>query len=96
MTHFSGQPQNKISCGCQPLYTQKGAICQDICGDGFDVDSSTSYCDDGNVVSSDGCSSICQVETNYKCENGSKTSRSVCVYIGGPIKAALSSITKSE
>jgi cysteine-rich repeat protein len=96
MTHFSGLPQNQINCGCQSLYSQNGATCQDICGDGFDVDPSTSYCDDGNVRSGDGCSSICQVETKYKCEKGSKTSRSICVYVGGPIKATLASITKSE
>eukprot|EP00960_Hanusia_phi_P055867 763082-Hanusia_phi.AAC.4 len=37
----------------------------DICGDGFrDV---LEECDDGNTVSSDGCSSDCTIETGYIC-----------------------------
>lgn len=42
----------------------------------------TEPCDDGNVVSGDGCSSVCTVETDYSCVNGSLTSRSICVYVG--------------
>lgn len=42
----------------------------------------TEACDDGNVVSGDGCSKFCTVESNYNCVNGSLTTRSVCVYVG--------------
>ncbi len=36
-----------------------------ICGSGY-IDSGE-QCDDGNTVSGDGCSAICQVETGYVC-----------------------------
>ena len=34
------------------------------------------YCDDGNSVNSDGCSSICAVETGWTCTSGSATTAS--------------------
>ena len=47
--------------------TQSGqiAILSNECGDGSR--SCTEQCDDGNVISGDGCSSSCQVETNWVC-----------------------------
>jgi len=38
-------------------------VCTPICGDSKRV--GTEACDDGNTNSSDGCSSICAVETGY-------------------------------
>ncbi|MCP5470416.1 MAG: DUF4215 domain-containing protein, partial [Chlamydiales bacterium] len=35
-------------------------ICKDICGDGF-LATDLYSCDDGNLISGDGCSSICSV-----------------------------------
>lgn len=37
-------------------------------------------CDDGNIVSGDGCSATCTVETNYTCKESSKSSPSICGY----------------
>lgn len=34
-------------------------------------------CDDGNTISGDGCSSTCQIETNYTCKVFSTTSQYV-------------------
>ena len=39
-------------------------------------------CDDGNLIDGDGCSSSCQIETNYGCINGTEVSASVCSYNG--------------
>jgi len=55
-----------------------GSSCLLICGDGIVA---SEACDDGNVLSGDGCSSSCTVEDNYNCINGSLSSKSVCVYI---------------
>ena len=53
-----------------------GAIadqCGPVCGDGKLVgnESLAPSCDDGNRLSDDGCSSICQVECGYSCAGGS-------------------------
>lgn len=53
----------------------------------------TEACDDGNIVSGDGCSKTCTVEPNYNCVNGSLISRSVCVYIGA-LTLSLQQVTK--
>ena len=48
----------------QELYneTTYGAFCSiDFCGDGVTLGSET--CDDGNILSGDGCSATCTVET---------------------------------
>ena len=42
-----------------------------VCGDSNREASET--CDDGNVVSGDGCSSTCQVEGSFVCESGDFT-----------------------
>lgn len=42
-------------------------VCES-CGDGV-KDGSLEACDDGNLVSADGCDSLCQVEAGYSCDN---------------------------
>jgi cysteine-rich repeat protein len=42
------------------------SVCTTICGDGLVRGLET--CDDGNVLSSDGCSSTCQTERGYTCQ----------------------------
>jgi len=43
-------------------YVQSGAKCVDKCGDGINPQgNSTTYCDDGNLLGSDGCSPTCAV-----------------------------------
>jgi cysteine-rich repeat protein len=95
-THFNPEPEPNGLCACQRKYTLGHGICSDTCGDGYLLSLSPTACDDGNTVSGDGCSSDCQVESNYRCENGSSTSASVCYYIGSAVTLALQSITKTE
>lgn len=56
---------NDTSCLCLDGYALQGASCVGVCGDGkLALDES---CDDGNLISGDGCDSTCHVETNYSC-----------------------------
>lgn len=50
-------------------------------------------CDDGNVIDGDGCSSTCQIETDYACLNGTTTTPSVCCY-NGTIAVSVSNAIK--
>ena len=52
----------------------------DICGDGFVMNTTNGFCDDGNIIDGDGCSSTCQVEDGFKCQSGSPTNASHCSY----------------
>jgi fibro-slime domain-containing protein len=47
------------------------------CGDG--ILELTEECDDGNAVSGDGCSQICQLENNYVCPNAGQPCVSIAV-----------------
>lgn len=44
---------------------------------------SSSYCDDGNTLSNDGCTSNCQVDIGFRCTGGTSTSKDVCREICG-------------
>ena len=52
------------------------STCVQVCGDG--VKTSSEQCDDGNLVSLDGCSSTCTIESGWTC---GATSPSVCTPI---------------
>lgn len=53
--------------------------CTDIWGDGnVVVRSSSNYCDDGNTVSSDGCSSSCILEYGYTWSGGTSSTPDYC------------------
>lgn len=47
-----------------------------VCGDGLST--GDERCDDGAVVSGDGCSSACQVELGWVCPGGAACRRTVC------------------
>lgn len=49
----------------------------DECGDGLRVDGSIE-CDDGNLVSGDGCDESCRLEPGFICQGGSPTSKDTC------------------
>jgi cysteine-rich repeat protein len=74
-TSYFNQTGSNCSCFLGMIY--RGGKCFDDCGDGIVV---ILPCDDGNTVSGDGCSSVCQIETNYSCRNLSPTSPSECSY----------------
>jgi cysteine-rich repeat protein len=59
--------------------------CMDICADGRNVGTSSAatYCDDGNTVNGDGCSSTCAVEVGWTCGGGSKYRKDSCPEICG-------------
>lgn len=83
------------SCGLLSGYNQaKGILinlrskqvtrCIDLsstigCGDGYLSSFHNEQCDDGNVVSGDGCSSDCQIEDNWSCPP-IEGDRSICYY----------------
>lgn len=71
-------------------YATAAAVCDEICGDGrlFVLP-----CDDGNLIDGDGCSSTCQIETNFACVNGTAATPSVCSYTL-PFNIELDKITK--
>jgi cysteine-rich repeat protein len=50
------------------------------CGDGILNSWNVESCDDGNQLSGDGCSSLCQVESHYNCTNA-QGQLSVCTYM---------------
>ncbi len=60
-----------------------------VCGDGWKV--STEVCDDGNIVSGDGCSALCTMENGYNCTGNP----SVCTVTGGS-SSAFSSVSSSS
>lgn len=41
------------------------------------------WCDDGNLISGDGCDSTCHIETGYHCGGGSPYSHDICTEICG-------------
>jgi cysteine-rich repeat protein len=87
---FQGTPDSNGDCICESYLALNGYECKPVCGDGFLV--TPEDCDDGNLISGDGCSPSCIIETGYKCANGSLTTPSICMYIGIPLKASLESI----
>lgn len=64
------------SCPTGYTFDSVSIQCVEICGDGQRV---SMECDDGNVVSGDGCSEICQVEADYTCQ-GPLSQPSLCSY----------------
>ena len=58
-------------------------VCTEIWGDGIRFNSISTYCDDGNLVNNDGCSSTWAVEYEYLCTGGSTTSQDTCKEICG-------------
>lgn len=75
-----------VSVDCPKGTSCTGGACVPVCKDGiiFDgrdaipntKDSGEEQCDDGNAVSGDGCSSICKIEKDWKCE----ANPSVCCF----------------
>ena len=63
-------------------------MCAEVCGDGKNY--GMYQCDDGNVASNDGCSSLCYVEDGFTCTTGNATKPSVCKEICGDGKNMMS------
>jgi len=51
-----------VECVCAEHLVSNGTHCNDICGDGFLMNSSSKdNCDDGNTINGDGCNENCIV-----------------------------------
>ncbi|CAK77394.1 unnamed protein product (macronuclear) [Paramecium tetraurelia] len=77
---------------CENGYIEDGSQCRNICGDGVLIEQ-LEKCDDGNSQNNDGCSDICQVEQNWKCQQ--ENNISLCSYIIQP-KIVLTKLKKTN
>jgi cysteine-rich repeat protein len=82
---------NGVYCECSLGYLASGDTCLLVCGDGRVI---TEDCDDGNILSGDGCSPNCTVEADYSCSGGSLYHRSTCAY-SSPISVELVEIKRA-
>lgn len=54
---------------CKGLVGEKSmCVREDICGDGWHSPSNREQCDDGNLMSGDGCH-FCEIEIGWKCRD---------------------------
>lgn len=67
-------------CGTETGYecdNSEPTVCTEICGDGLDF--GQYECDDGDLNSGDGCSSVCDKELGYECTGGTHSGPDTCV-----------------
>lgn len=66
---------------CDPVGMLLGSSgeCVEVCGDGLNF--GLVQCDDGNLISGDGCSAMCEIEIDFDCTGGSPTGADVCTYV---------------
>ena len=64
-THYT---LSNNTCICSQGYIFSTEGCKEVCGDGYHF---SEKCDDGNFVNGDGCSSLCIVETLFRCSSTS-------------------------
>lgn len=84
-----------FACTCSDGYTGDGVQCIGLCGDGRRFPEE--LCDDGNLVSEDGCDAQCHVETGFVCTGGNRSRRDTCVCDSGyyPEPGAPGTVEKS-
>ena len=58
-------------------------VCSENCGDGIKFNSLSTYCDDGNKISGDGCSPTCVKESGWFWSGGSTTTSDIWTEIWG-------------
>ncbi|CDW76006.1 UNKNOWN [Stylonychia lemnae] len=77
------------NCRVETGYTCSGGsfaikdTCTEICGDSRLMKKTATSCDDGNIVSGDGCSLTCLIETGFQCAGGSPYTKDTCSEICG-------------
>ena len=64
------------SCDNSTYYNRDFDCQSQVCGDGVIVEGES--CDDGNLANTDGCSSVCQLETGFYCPAANQACSSVC------------------
>lgn len=62
---------------CLRGFEGDGQECRAVCGDGTRV--AGEECDDGNVLSSDGCDAACRVEQGFECGPAGEGGPDACV-----------------
>ena len=60
----------------QVLFTTGASTCATVCGDGKRA--GAEGCDDGNLMSGDGCSATCTVEDGFHCVGCTPTTQDIC------------------
>ena len=65
----------------------------EVWGDGIRFNLNTTYCDDGNSLNGDGCSSTWSIETGWNCSGGTSTLKDTCNDICGDGKKYTSSVS---
>jgi len=73
----AGGNSTAITIVLPPTPDASADVAQSTCGNG--VLDGTEQCDDGNTVSGDGCSKICQIESNYDCPKTGALCRNLAV-----------------
>ncbi|CAD8188506.1 unnamed protein product [Paramecium octaurelia] len=73
---------NNQTIQCNPNYLLIENICVNQCGNGM-LSSPYEECDDGNSNGGDGCSSLCNLENFFQCQNV-ESSLSICSFIQPP------------
>ena len=81
---------------CTGGTTTSKDTCVDKCGDGKVMKTSASYCDDGNKVSGDGCSSTCAPELGWTCTPGDASTASTCTEDCGDSKKMTTDVNKCD
>lgn len=74
-----GDCQEESGWNCTSGNSTAPSTCSSICGDGktMSVDSAEDFCDDGNLVDGDGCSSVWVIESGYTWRKGTTKLASV-------------------
>ncbi|CAK61926.1 unnamed protein product (macronuclear) [Paramecium tetraurelia] len=79
---FSLNETNNQTIQCNPNYLLIENTCVNQCGNGM-LSSPYEECDDGNNYGGDGCSSLCNLENFFQCQNGENL-LSICSFIQPP------------
>ena len=76
-------------CKIEDGYSWRGGTtttsdtCVIACGDGVSLSSDPTSCDDGNIISGDGCSSLCRIEFGFKWRHTLPLTKDTCDDIWG-------------
>jgi cysteine-rich repeat protein len=79
---FSTRPRTRTATGViiddTPSSTGPAVPIKASCGDKIIISDLNETCDDGNVVSGDGCSSVCKIESGFTCYGSPSVCSSRC------------------
>ena len=73
----------EVGWQCTGGTTSSKDVCTEICGDGIRFNTVATYCDDGNNISGDGCTSGWSKETGWTWSDGNSSTKDTCIEICG-------------